>query len=126
MRRLAPVLVALLVPVLVVACGDAEVKGTGPEDVQGSLPEETQADVPEGDAAAGEGVFEAAGCGSCHTFEPAGTSGTTGPNLDESQIDYEGAYEQIAEGGGGMPAFKDQLEEQEIADVAAFVTQSRR
>ena len=126
MRRLATALVALLLPVFVVACGDAEVRGTEPEDVQGSLPEETQAELPEGDPAAGEGVFEAAGCGSCHAFEPAGTSGTTGPSLDESQVDYEGAYEQIAEGGGGMPAFQDQLDEQEIADVAAFVTQSRR
>ena len=35
-----------------------------------------------GDAAAGEAIF-VANCGSCHTLEEAGTSGTVGPNLDE-------------------------------------------
>jgi cytochrome c551/c552 len=27
-------------------------------------------------------IFTSAGCGACHTFTPAGTSGTIGPNLD--------------------------------------------
>jgi mono/diheme cytochrome c family protein len=39
--------------------------------------------------------------------------------------DFEAAAEQIRTGGGGMPAFEGQLSEQEIADVAAYVTQSR-
>jgi mono/diheme cytochrome c family protein len=33
--------------------------------------------------------------------------------------------EQIRNGGGGMPAFGDRLSDQEIADVAAFVTQGQ-
>ena len=35
-----------------------------------------------GNAAAGAAVFNANGCGSCHTFKPAGSTGTVGPNLD--------------------------------------------
>ena len=35
----------------------------------------------------------------------------------------QAAVTQIENGGGGMPPFKDQLSEQEIADVAAFVSQ---
>ena len=33
-------------------------------------------------AAAGKQVFAAQGCGACHTFAPAGSNGTIGPNLD--------------------------------------------
>ena len=35
-----------------------------------------------GAVAAGKTVFASAGCGSCHTFTPAASSGTLGPNLD--------------------------------------------
>ena len=35
-----------------------------------------------GNAAAGQAVFASNGCGSCHTFQPASSTGTIGPNLD--------------------------------------------
>jgi cytochrome c551/c552 len=35
-----------------------------------------------GNAAAGKSVFTSNGCASCHTFTPAGATGTIGPNLD--------------------------------------------
>ena len=107
-------------------CGGGQTESASPETVEGTVPQETHAEgggAAEGDPAAGEEIFASAGCGSCHTYERAGSTGTAGPNLDESQSDYDGAYQQIANGGGGMPAFKDQLSEQEIADVAAFVTE---
>jgi cytochrome c551/c552 len=37
-----------------------------------------------GNAAAGKTVFASNGCASCHTFQPAGASGTIGPNLDSA------------------------------------------
>jgi cytochrome c oxidase subunit 2 len=36
-----------------------------------------------GGAAAGKVVFTEQGCGSCHTFEPAGATGKVGPDLDK-------------------------------------------
>ena len=36
-----------------------------------------------GDAANGKEVFATAGCGGCHTFSAAGSSGSVGPNLDD-------------------------------------------
>ncbi|MGH3015153.1 MAG: c-type cytochrome [Gaiellaceae bacterium] len=78
-----------------------------------------------GDAAAGKEVFASAGCGSCHTLQEAGTSGTVGPDLDQSSIDEAGAVQQITNGGGGMPPFGNQLSEKEIQDVAAFVVASQ-
>jgi len=42
-------------------------------------------------APGGEGgqIFANNGCGSCHTLEAAGSSGTVGPNLDESLPDQD-------------------------------------
>jgi cytochrome c551/c552 len=37
-----------------------------------------------GNAAAGKSVFAANGCASCHTFKPAGATGTIGPDLDKA------------------------------------------
>lgn len=73
-----------------------------------------------GDAAAGQEVF-VANCGSCHTLEAAGTTGNVGPNLNDSSFDQGAVEEQVAQGGGGMPAFEGQLSEEEIQNVAAFV-----
>jgi mono/diheme cytochrome c family protein len=78
----------------------------------------------QGDAANGKTIFADQGCGNCHVLEAADSSGTVGPNLDESKPSFETAVKQVTEGGGGMPAFGDKLSEQEIQDVAAFVVES--
>ena len=91
----------------------------------------------EGDAAAGEQVFASNGCGSCHTFEPAGSSGTTGPDLDELSDLAENANQPLAEftrtsitspndyveegfPEGVMPAY-DQLSEDDLNNLVAFL-----
>jgi mono/diheme cytochrome c family protein len=85
----------------------------------------TETDVSgRGDVAAGEDVFASAGCAGCHTLEEAGSSGTVGPNLDETQLSEEEIADKVRDGGGGMPSFDDQLDDAEIDDVAAFVAQS--
>ena len=93
----------------------------------------------EGDPAAGEQVFASNGCGSCHTFQPAGSSGTTGPDLDELSDLAENANQPLAdftrtsitdpneyvEEGfpeGIMPAY-DQLSDEELNNLVAFLTQ---
>src|SRR5687768_12290498 len=43
----------------------------------------------EGDSEAGEAIFTEQACGGCHTLEAAGSSGTIGPNLDESKPDFD-------------------------------------
>jgi cytochrome c553 len=77
-----------------------------------------------GDAAAGEQIFASAGCGSCHTLAAAGTNGTVGPNLDDAKPPASLVVERVTNGKGAMPSFKDQLSEQQIQDVAAFVAES--
>lgn len=77
-----------------------------------------------GGAADGAAVFASAGCGGCHTLEAAGSSGQTGPNLDDLQPSEEQVAEQVRTGGGGMPSFEDQLSAEEIDAVAQYVSES--
>ncbi len=78
----------------------------------------------QGDLQAGKVVFASAGCGGCHTLEEADANGTVGPNLDESSMPFDEAAEQIRKGGNGMPPFEDQLSDEQIRDVAAFVVEA--
>ncbi len=78
----------------------------------------------QGDAVAGKKVFGDSGCGGCHTLKAAGSSGTVGPNLDTRKPSYDRVVHQVENGGGPMPAFKGQLSEKQIHDVAAFVATS--
>lgn len=105
--------------------GEAAQTETGGEDGGGGGGGGQGGGGAAGDSAAGEEVFASAGCGTCHTLQEAGSTATVGPNLDESSIDEAGAAQQVAEGGGGMPPFSDQLSEEQIQDVAAFVVASQ-
>ena len=51
-----------------------------------------------------------------------GTTGTIGPNLDDLKPPYDVIVEQVTNGGGAMPPFGGTLTEQQIADVAAYVS----
>jgi mono/diheme cytochrome c family protein len=74
----------------------------------------------DGDAAAGEALYEA-NCASCH-----GTDGTggSGPNLVEEAPPKSEVIELVYYGEDAMPAFSDSLEDQEIADVTAYVVET--
>src|SRR5687768_6810923 len=77
-------LLLLLLVALLAGCGGGDGDGDGTE------------------GGAGAKVFAEAGCGSCHTFSPAGSNGTVGPNLDETGTSFDRAVQQITNGGGGM------------------------
>jgi cytochrome c551/c552 len=94
-----------------------------------------------GNAAAGEAVFNANGCASCHTFGPANATGTVGPDLDKApasdakadnnmdlaafikeSIEDPDAY--IAKGysKGIMPStFDESLSGKQLNDLVAFI-----
>ena len=73
----------------------------------------------ESNVAAGEDIF-AANCSGCHGA--LGTGGNGGPDLS-NVTDLQAAIAQVTNGGGGMPAFEDQLSEQQIRNVSAFVVE---
>ena len=78
-----------------------------------------------GDATAGKEVFTSTAdpqCASCHTLADANATGTVGPNLDDLQPDAATVQSQVESGGGAMPSYDGKLTEQQIADVAAYVS----
>jgi mono/diheme cytochrome c family protein len=131
MARVVALLVVLGALVLAAGCGGSEDTTPTPETVVGEVPTGSGdgdggggGDV-EGDPDAGKDVFASAGCGSCHTLSDAGASGTVGPSLDDSSVDFAAAVDQITNGGGGMQAFSGTLSEEEINNVAAYVVTAR-
>jgi mono/diheme cytochrome c family protein len=101
-----------------------EEESEGGETTTGATTTGESEEAGGGDAAAGEQVFASAGCAACHTLEAAGASGTVGPNLDEAKPGHDLVVERVTNGMGAMPSFKDQLSEQQIQDVAAYVVES--
>lgn len=92
----------------------------------------TTAEQPAGNAQAGRAVFVSQGCGSCHTFAPAGATGTVGPNLGEVLAGKDAAFihesivdpnAEIASGfsAGIMPQNYGQLSQQQLDDLVAFL-----
>jgi mono/diheme cytochrome c family protein len=75
-------------------------------------------------AEGGQAVFAEAGCGGCHVLEEAGSSGSTGPALDGASLSVDTVADQVRNGGGGMPSFSDELSEDEIQQVAEFVSEA--
>jgi mono/diheme cytochrome c family protein len=133
MRRIhlvALVLLALTLGLLGAGCLDGTETTATPETVVGTLQTTTTdtADLPaldlKGDPTAGKAVFTSAGCVGCHTLADAGATGNVGPNLDEAKPDNELVVTRVTKGQGAMPAFAGQLTDQQIADVAAYVTQA--
>src|SRR6201996_4924990 len=108
------------------AGGEAE---AGEEAAEESAAEEPEAGGEEAsvggapNAEAGEEVF-AENCSTCHGA--TGKGGNGGPDLTTmpKAQEQKGAEEQVAKGGGGMPAFEGTLSEEEIGNVAAYVVET--
>ena len=146
MRRTALVLAALVLALAfaAVGCGGEEEASPTPDTVTGTTTEtmtdttetettttettdttETETTEPggEGDAEAGKEVFlGSSGCGTCHTLSDAGTSGPVGPNLDDAQPSHDLVVDRVTNGQGAMPSFSSTLSEEQIQDVAAYVS----
>jgi mono/diheme cytochrome c family protein len=78
--------------------------------------------APGGEAEKGAVVFSEQ-CSVCHGA--TGRGGNGGPDLTTMPLaqSEKGAIQQVTNGGGGMPAFKGTLSEEEIENVAAYVVQ---
>jgi mono/diheme cytochrome c family protein len=81
---------------------------------------EAETETEGGEDADGAAVFSEA-CATCHTFEPAGSTGTIGPPLDGTTLSKDEIATQVRNGGGGMPAFEGQLSDAEIDAVSDYV-----
>jgi cytochrome c551/c552 len=122
-------LLALPLLALVAAgCGSEGTVRVVPETVVGTV----QAEAP------GKAIFTKNGCNACHTYQPAGATGTVGPDLDKlpdyakkakqpldafvrESIVKPGAY--IEKGfSNSMPTTFGSLPKSDIDDLVAFLT----
>ena len=129
MRWAIPILVSAAL--LAAGCGSEGTSQARPETIEGTI--QTETTVAKGDAAAGKEVFAAQGCGSCHTFTPAGSTGNVGPNLDEALQGKDAEFIQqsivdpnavVAQGfqPNIMPqTYGSQLSDKQLADLVAFL-----
>jgi cytochrome c oxidase subunit 2 len=137
MRRLAPFLALAFV---LAGCGGKEIVSPTAETVIGTV----AAPKPQaaGDAKAGAALFTSQGCGGCHTFKPAGTNGTIGPDLDKlaqyAKTANQGSLEAFTQESianpsayiekgysNVMPNFGQSLSAKQIADLVAYLTQNQ-
>ncbi|HEY4097280.1 MAG TPA: cytochrome c [Baekduia sp.] len=72
-------------------------------------------------ADSGQKLFASLGCKSCHTLKAADARGQVGPNLDSLKPSEAAIVKQVTDGGGAMPAFKDQVSGAEIQAIAKYV-----
>jgi mono/diheme cytochrome c family protein len=138
MRRLAPFLALTF---LLAGCGAGQIVSPTASEVEGKVPTTTTAAV-KGDATSGAKLFTSQGCGGCHTFKPAGTNGTVGPDLDKlasyAKKANMGSLQQFTqesiaspssyiESGypNSMPDFGSTLSAKQIADLVAYLTQNQ-
>ncbi len=87
------------------------------EEAKPTMPEVTL------DAASAEAAVKAS-CITCHGDQ---LQGGAGPALNQvgGHMDTEALFSVISKGRGGMPAFKDQLKPEEIANIALYLAEKK-
>jgi mono/diheme cytochrome c family protein len=137
MRRLA-----LLLPLALLAAGCID--GTKTSATPSNKVVVKPAVTLTGDPAAGKRLFTAQSCSGCHTFTPAGSKASVGPDLDHLAADAQkasqgsltayattsikdpSAYVVPGFADGTMPkTYASSLSAQQIADLVAFLTQTK-
>ena len=116
---------AAMAATMLAACGDsADTSGsdtdTADSDTQPAELSLSDIQALEGDATAGEAVYTG-NCAGCHK---ADGSGGAGPRLTGRHNSTSQVVSIVYHGEDSMPAYKDTLEGQEIADVAAYVVET--
>jgi mono/diheme cytochrome c family protein len=154
--RLFAIVVALLIAAMLTAvavfgeshhfAAEGEPAATGETTTGATTTGETTTgtetgEQPSGDPAAGKELFTTTAqppCASCHTLQEANATGTVGPNLDEVLKGKDAAFihesivnpdAEIATGysAGIMPGvYGDQLNDQQLADLVAFLVQATK
>lgn len=140
MRRVAPFLAFAF---LLAGCGGGTTASPTASKVEGTLPTTSAQQAATGNAKAGASLFTAQGCGGCHTFQPAGSGGNVGPDLDKlaqyAKSANQGSlqeftHESIANPSAyvekgfppSMPDFGQTLSDQQIADLTAYLTENQK
>jgi cytochrome c oxidase subunit 2 len=128
-------LLALILGLILAGCGGETTVAPTAETVIGTIPGAETVNVAAGDPAAGKEIFTTTAqppCSSCHTYGPAGSTATVGPNLDtvlkgkDAQFILESIVDPSAEVAAGfqdiMPKdYGTKLDQKQLADLVAFL-----
>lgn len=118
-------LIGLMAMALVGAgCGGDDNAGTGEDSGATAAQTESTGEKADDKAASSEGKEKfVSTCGGCHTLADAGTSGTTGPDLDDLKPDQARVEAAIKNGGAsGTTMPKNLLEGEDATQVAEYVS----
>jgi len=138
--RVAVAALAGVSALLVAGCGSQGVVLPTANGVSGTLTRPTTTALAKGDPAAGKKLFASEGCTGCHTYGPAGSNATIGPDLDKlpqyAKQANQGSLQQFVETSitspgnyiqpgyqNVMPTTYANLPPKQIADLVAFLTQ---
>tara|TARA_B100001964_G_C14086501_1_gene532792 strand:+ start:318 stop:698 length:381 start_codon:yes stop_codon:yes gene_type:complete len=116
---LRALLIALSVLLVIPACGS---ESDGDSDTGTDTGGVSVADIAAltGDATAGETVYTNS-CAFCHTATGAENGSTPALTDRVSALSRDAMIENVLTGQGSMPGFASTLENQQIADVVAYV-----
>lgn len=91
-----------------------------------AAPTAPAADAAKPDAAKiekGRELFAIWGCASCHALADADATGHVGPAFDHNPgLSHAFVVDRVTNGQGPMPSFGGQLTEEEISDLATYIT----
>lgn len=110
--------------ICVFALGFGILSATAIDEEGGGEATPTTTETQPSPSADGAEIWASQGCGSCHVLSAAGASGRVGPNLDETQLSAEEIAAIVTDGRNQMPGFSASLSEEDIAAVAAYVSES--
>jgi cytochrome c551/c552 len=140
--RVAAAVLAAASALVLAACGYEGTVLPTAAGVSGTLKQQTTPTLAKGDPAAGKKLFASNGCTGCHTYGPAGSHATVGPDLDKlaqyAKQANQGSLQQFVETSisnpgnyvqpgypNVMPASYGNLPPKQIADLVAFLTQKQ-
>jgi mono/diheme cytochrome c family protein len=69
----------------------------------------------------GQQLWNAMGCGSCHTLAASGSNGKSGPSLDTVRPSRARVVAQVRDGGPKMPSYRNALTAAQIGVIASYV-----
>jgi cytochrome c551/c552 len=136
--------VAMMASILILAKEPAAETGGETETAQPAEGGGGGGAAPTGDATAGKTLFTSSGCGACHVFAPAGSTGTVGPDLDklpefaqtanrgslaefthESIVEPDAYVEKGYAAGTMPPKGGASISDEQVNDLVAFLTQGK-
>jgi len=102
------------------ATTEAEVEETTTTEAEVEETTTTEAEAVEATPINGQAIYES-NCARCHGADGIGTRGPDLIDINTNVPDMQEAFDQIVNGGGGMPSFGDSFSDEEVQSIVDYV-----